>query len=218
MMSNFVRKLSWKNSNITDEANNEDIQLKGGTASDSKNIYTAATFDISFTISFGATEGDVGLYLDTNAGKSSFTVSDAAEAATAKGFRMAIVPKTIPGTSFGRATVFADLQDDSLCKYVADTSDTTLGGTAYVANDYDLIDKDYATALPEEGALEKANALKRADYLGFFKFSSGAQITLTYTVVAWFEGTDPEIVNRTAPELYQSVVSKLNFEAINLKD
>ena len=34
MMKNIVRKLSWKSSNIIDESNNEDIQLKGGISSD----------------------------------------------------------------------------------------------------------------------------------------------------------------------------------------
>ena len=35
MISNFARKLSWKTSNITEEGNNESIQLKGGISSDS---------------------------------------------------------------------------------------------------------------------------------------------------------------------------------------
>ena len=34
MRKNIVRKLSWKSSNIIDESNNEDIQLKGGISSD----------------------------------------------------------------------------------------------------------------------------------------------------------------------------------------
>ena len=34
MMSNIVRKLSWKSSNVSDDANNEGIQLKGGTSSE----------------------------------------------------------------------------------------------------------------------------------------------------------------------------------------
>ena len=34
MMKNIVRKLSWKSTNISDENNNEGIQLKGGTSSE----------------------------------------------------------------------------------------------------------------------------------------------------------------------------------------
>ena len=34
MMGNFVKKLSWKSANVTDEVNNEDIQLKAGTSSE----------------------------------------------------------------------------------------------------------------------------------------------------------------------------------------
>ena len=34
MMSNIVRRFSWKSSNNTEESNNEEIQLKGGTSSE----------------------------------------------------------------------------------------------------------------------------------------------------------------------------------------
>ena len=193
-------------------------KLERGTSSDSKTIYTAATFDVSFTIAFGATGEDVGLFLNNQAGKTSFTVNGGGTAVTATGFRMAFIPKVVPTDSLGRATVLADLQDDESCKYIGDKSAQELATTSYVATDYDLIDKDYVTAMPAEGALAKADALKRADYLGFFHFSSGQSITLTYTVCAWFEGTDPNIVNQPSNELYQTVVSQLFFEAINLAD
>ena len=196
--------------------------LTRGTTSTNKTVYTAVTFDISFTVTFGSDGADIGLYLDNTANKSSFKVSDNSAAVTAKGFRMAIVPKTIPTGSYGRATVFADLQDDGDCHYISSSSDNLTPGTDYVSTDYDLIDADYNTALPRiaddtSGTLTRTQQTSRPDYLGYFKFASGTTCTLVYTVVAWFEGTDPMIVNRSVAAEYQTVTSQLNFEGLNLK-
>ncbi len=191
--------------------------VRGTTGTPAKTIYTAVTFNMSFTVTFGALEGDIGLYLDNTAGKSSFTVDGGAAAVTAKGFRMAIVPNgTAPSGSLTRATVFADLQEFAKCHYIGGTSDTFLTGTAYTASEYDLIDSAYNTALPTS-ATDRDEATARPDYLGMFKYTANSQVTLNYTVVAWFEGTDENIINRATAEEYQSVVAKLNFEAINLK-
>ena len=188
---------------------------RGTTGTPAKTIYTAVTFDMSFTVSFGALEGDVGLYLDTT--KSKFEVVGGAAAVTATGFRMAIIPNgTAPTGSETRATVFADLQTFAKCHYIAGQSDTFLTGTPYTASDKDLIDSAYSEALPTS-ATERSAATSRQDYLGFFKYAKSTQVTLNYKVVAWFEGTDEHINNRLTPEEYQSVKAQLNFEAINLK-
>ena len=42
------------------------------------------------------------------------------------------------------------------------------------------------------------------------------EVTLNYTVVAWFEGTDPEIINRTLEAEYQAVTAYLVFDAVKL--
>lgn len=195
-------------------------------------VYTAATFNLVFTVSFGSASGDYGLFLDNTAGKTAFTVSGGAEAKTAQGFRMGFYPS---GTGeHGRATVLADLQDSTekwdhdgdgektsptpevnAIRYVASTSN--FEGTDYAAADYDLIDENYNTAIPTTPITKEA-AGARADYLGYFAFSANSDVTLTLTVVCWFEGTDPEIVNRAASTDYQSVEAQLNFEAVKLSN
>ena len=182
-----------------------------------KKIYTAVTFDLTFTVSFGSIDADVGLFLDNSAAnKTSFKVSDDAPAKTATGFRMAFVQKTAPSTgSVINPVVLADLQAASGCKYIAGLTDTTLSGTSYGASDR-LIDSSYSEALPTESTA-RDTALARPDCLGMFKYQEGTRVSLAYTVVAWFEGTDINVVNRQAAEEYQAVIAQLNFEAINLK-
>ena len=197
-------------------------KLERGTTSDNYTIYTAATFDISFTVTFGTDGADIGLYLDNTANKSAFTVSDNSTPITAKGFRMGIFPKTIATGSVGKATVLADLEDDDYCHYIAATSSPFQTGVDYSELDYDLIDSSYNADLPRitdqnTGTLTRATQINRPDYLGYFKFAAQTQVTLVYTVVAWFEGTDPQIVNRANATDYQSVASLLCFEGLNLK-
>ena len=196
--------------------------LERATLDDGKKVYTAVTWNLSFTMSFGANSGDYGLYLNTTALASKFTTPENTDNdaetvdTTAKGFRIAIVPNgAAPTGSQTRAVVFADLQDDTLCKYVPDTS-VGIVGTGYAAGDKDLIDKDYTEALPTEST-EYADAIGRNDYIGKFGFVASTPVTLNYTVVAWFEGTDPEIVNRDNPDEYQSVTASLVFDAVKLK-
>lgn len=195
-------------------------------------VYTAATFELVFTVSYGSAAGNYGLFLDNTAGKTAFTVSGGGEAKTAQGFRMGFYPS---GTGeHGRATVLADLQDNTetwdhdgdgegtsptaevnAIRYVASTSN--FEGTDYAAADYDLIDENYSNAIPTT-PITKAAAGARADYLGYFEFSANSDVTLTLTVVCWFEGTDPEIINRAAATEYQSVAAQLHFEAVKLAD
>ena len=200
-------------------------------------VYTAATFDVTFTVAFGALDKDMGLYLD--AANSSFTVAGDNPGApvTAKGFRVAFIQLEAPSTGSNIVpTVFAGLQnketvieddpstdDDESeiitnCKYVASTSN--FAGTGYVANDYDLVDKTFkdnetARVLPTEQTA-RSTALNRPDRIGMFKFSSGNEVTLKYRVVCWFEGTDPMIVNRASADEYQGVNAVLSFSAIDL--
>lgn len=202
-------------------AKSDNTLLERGTTSDSKTIYTAVTFDIKFTVSFGSASGNYGLYLDNTTGKTSFATSDSSTPATAKGFRMAFYPKS--GTT--RKTVLADLQDNGTWDHDSDAETAAVNkiryvnatsnyvGTDYVAGDYDLMNSGYNAALPDSSATY-AQATNRADYLGQFTFSANADVVIEYTVVAWFEGTDPEIVNRANSSEYQSVVANLYFAAV----
>ena len=194
-----------------------------GTGSAVQNVYTAITFDLTFTVTFGAANNDVALLMDNTANHTNFAVSDNATAKTAKGFRMAFVSNSVGeganAVNNGVNRVLADLQESSHCHYIND-SDAVLaetepfGGVNYVAADHDLIDSAYNTALPTV-ATAKATLEARADYLGFFdhaKKDGNSKVSLNYTVVCWYEGTDPEIVNRAAAD-FQSVVATLHFEA-----
>ena len=200
-------------------ADMSDTTMKRGETNDATPlpIYTAVAFDIDFTVTFGAVDADIGLFIDNTAGKTNFAVSNGADAVTATGFRMAFVPNgTAPTNSVTRATVLADLQTAANCKYIAGTTDTTISGTSYVAGEKDLIDSTFNDALPTE-TTERATAQGRQDYIGMFKFAASTQVTLKYTVVCWFEGTDPNIKNQALAANYQEVVANLYFAAVNLK-
>lgn len=203
--------------------------VNAGTANEGK-VYSAVTFHLEFTIEYGGASGEYGLFLDcynsadpAHTG-SSFTTSDATDY-TAKGFRMAFYPTAESGEN-GRATVFADLQDGGTwdhdknaetaavnkIRYVAGR--TNFVGTDYAAGDYDLINSAYNTALPAASTVTRTNAANRPDYLGYFAYAANTSVKLNLEVVCWFEGTDPEIVNRAEEEEYQSVVASLQFEAV----
>ena len=173
-------------------------------------VYTAATFDIKFTVNFGAVEGDLGLYLNCTGTNSQFTTDGTA--ITATGFRMAFFPKGKSSTaSDQKAKAFADLQLGENCKYVAGRDNFI--GTSYAENT--LIDSAYHADLPTSETT-RAQAIARPDYLGIFAYESQAEVTLTFRVVCWFEGTDPNVKNQDADSKYQEVASKLTFEAVDL--
>ena len=187
------------------------------TISETKKVYTAVTWKIAFDCSFPTGSGDYGLFLDTTS--SSFAVTPAATPVTATGFRVGFYPDTVPtsapaGTAANKK-VYADLQASGNCKYIAASTDTTLLGTTYTASD--LIASDTkAGALPTEETA-RAEAIGRNDCLGVFGYSELGTVRLSYTVVAWFEGTDPNVKNQATQDLYQSVIATLTFEAVKLK-
>ena len=208
-------------------------KLNRGTTSDSKTIYSAILFQLQFKIDLGGSSDDYGLFLDCynndSPAHAGSTFSTGGTPETAKGFRMAFYSAV--ATNY-KNTVFADLQTSGTydhdgnnetaveqgCSYVANNTAAFGTETLYDAADHDLIDMAYNTALPDEGVAANT-AAARVDYLGKFAASAkdaNNQVTLTYTVVCWFEGTDPEIVNRNAVSEYQSVAATLKFEAIRL--
>ncbi len=213
-------ELAATNGSVAVSAASESNMLRG-IDEDDQNIYTAVTYQMSFTLTFGASQKDVGLYLDCTANHSRFEVTGPASTkstpSTAKGFRMAFIPNA---SADANARVFADLQTAANCKHL-DGSITSgwaagnnYGGVAY---DGDLIDSAYSTALPTSGT--RSQYQSRPDYLGTFEYAdadANHQVTLSFYVVCWFEGTDPEIVNREHDDDYQTVASYLHFEAKDL--
>ena len=189
--------------------------LTRGTTSDSKTIYTAVTWKIEFSLTFGQAGGDIGLYLDL--ANSVFTPSagDTGAHDTSKGFRMAFV-----ATNGGNTRVFADLETAAKCTYIGTEPavGTAFAGkeTAYV--DPALIDSAATGAIDQTGYTEAASA-NMANYFGKFTFSAGATVKLNYTVVCWFEGTDENIVNGSASDVtvFKDVTASLAFSALNFK-
>lgn len=171
------------------------------------NVYTVVTWKADFSVNFGALPGDIGLFLDT--AQSSFSVGTGVTAKTGKGFRMAFIPTD---TTNGYTKVYANLQTSALCKHVKDTSSMT--GIAYTGNT--LIASDTSVSTLPQSEISAADAAARADFFGTFVNNPGEIVHLEYTVVCWFEGTDPEIVNREASADYQSVTANLVFKALNL--
>lgn len=199
--------------------------LERGTTNDSKTIYTAITWNMKFTVTFGQVPGNIGLYLDnTDAATKSYIKlnSDTGTPGTAKGFRMAFVPVGATAGSAGRATVFADLQTSAKCSYISGLTDEFLTGVGYTSTDYDLIDSAWtgSTAALPTSTSTYAECTSRPDYLGTFTYAANTTVYLEYTVVCWFEGTDENIVNpgptADLSTYYQSVKANLCFEAINI--
>ena len=160
-----------------------------------------------------------------------------APAATGKGFRIGLYPIGENAAEHQQAKVIAKNQntlgskhlyynpsdeeldtDDSgdlspaeiLAAYNANMED----GTAYTSN-FLLATDSTNKGLPAEGTA-KATAAEYASYLGDFPFAANTEVTLSYMCVAWYEGTDENIVNQDAAVKYETIASVLAFEAINL--
>ena len=199
--------------------------LRGVTGgSSSQNIYTAVSFNLSFTVTFSSNSGDIGLYLDRNYENSNinsrFTVDGGAAASSATGFRMAFLP-TGTNSSSGETRVFAGLQASSNCKYVSgSTVNAALDNSGTYGTNV-LIDSSHAGTSESPEVLPdsfdtRANATGRCDYFGVFAApSTPGAVTLEYKVVCWFEGTDPNVVNTAT---LQSVIATLSFKALNIPD
>lgn len=183
-------------------------------------IYTAFTFDLSVKNVFMGDATKAGLFINTSIindlAMSRFEVSSpiGEEPETAKAFRVAFVPKT---SEDGVARVMAGLQNKSECRHLDGTiksgwnEENHFGGVSYGD---DLIDKNYHETHPTTGNL--ASYINRPDYLGTFdssKKDENGAIELNFTVVCWFEGTDPNCVTTAK---FQSVIAHFALESVAL--
>lgn len=194
---------------LTDDLERTSITIE----STAYTVYSAATFDITFDIDIGAGQPNVALFLDASA--SSFTVTGTAK--TAKGFRMAFIPKlsTFTENSIGVSKVFAKLQTATNCKYVTGMSDKT--GSAYTG--HDLMDSGYCSSFTMPSPNVDPDDLSGINaYLGTAAKPATGHALMTYTVVCWFEGTDPEIVNRETDADYQTVSVALSITGVDVVD
>ena len=197
-----------------------EANLTRGTTTGGDTIYTAVTWEVEFSLEFGSAAGgnDIGLYLDL--AHSKFTPQGSAAASgqqdTSKGFRMAFVPKGT-NASNGKTHVFADLQTAANCKYVGGEPavGTVLAGTETAYANYIVIDSSSDAALNDAGYTESASATM-PNYFGKFAFAADTTVTLTFDVVCWFEGTDPNIVNGDEDHetIFRDVKVDLEFAAL----
>lgn len=159
--------------------------------------YYAVSWTYTFTYTFGGDTTAVNLYLDSQASTVTATKTDdtaigASGNQTYKGFRIAFI-----NASASRAVVWAKNQSAANCKFI--DADTTIDAGVYSNNGVysnansssaagDLLDSTGLAVVSENGNGSTA----RADYLG--QFTSAAN-TVTIKCVAWYEGTDPNVVN-----------------------
>ena len=165
--------------------------------------YYAVSWSYTFTYTFGGDSTAMNLYFDSAASTITPTTTTAAETGhesqlTYKGFRIAFLCD-----SSSRAVVWAKNQTSANCHYVTASNDQTgaysnVNSTSAAGN---LIDSSNMTAIPENST----GTISRTDYLGQFTTSVN---TLTIKCVAWFEGTDPNVVNGAEMD---SVAAALTF-------
>ena len=155
---------------------------------------------------------------------------------TAKGYRIAIIPTNIPTNSLGLTKVWAENQTSAKSNFVDGLDvDDALAGTAYsktttqndgagttiterdVTGDAVAVISsdvaDQALTVPSSTTAKSA-ALGMKNYLGFFKASANATVALTFTFVAWYEGTDENISN--SAKAYDTVAVGMQFGICNL--
>lgn len=198
-------------------------------------VLTCFTWKMEFTVKYGGVAKNYGLFMNHTANHSKVekknpstgnyeAVSVATD--TARGFRLAFVGQEANAES----VVWADNQSYANSKYIheanAPVADPASPGdllsakaVQYVAesgsNLADLADSAYAPEnMPADNSLTEAEAKKRPDYLGKFAYTANTEVTLTFDVVAWFEGSDPTIVNSAT--VFDTVKATMYFEAIPL--
>ena len=143
-------------------------------------------------------------------------------AKTGKGFRIALIPTNADENNNAVTKVLAKNQTSANCMYLGDVAqnDPIPDEDNYVefGESKTLLSSGTSEALPEEGTQSLDDAKLSYSFLGNFPFSSGNEVTLSFMCVAWYEGTDPEIVNKTSADEYETMAVELAFSAITLDD
>ena len=176
-----------------------------------KDIYTAATFFLTFRIIQSPGSKDIGLYLDVP--NTLFNLYERSR--NGKGYRVGLISDSLFRPSGGVSKVYAPLETANNCRYVSSMSD--MSGSTYGENE--LIDCDYDKAWPYAWS-SRSDYTDRPDYLGYFKglnedAPGSVAVTLSYCVIVWVEGTDPNIINRYE-NAFDSFYSTLAFRSFEL--
>ena len=181
--------------------------------------FYAYTWKITLSYTWGADFTTLNVFFDYSATGSSMTAAAQAggtlQNETSKGLRIAMI-----GTS--RTAVFAGLQTaDNLSAVTSTSATAAYGATGATSADFSYFaSTSYAKGnVLAASATAKASYVKavdgdasqntREDYLGSITHANATD-TMDIYCVAWYEGTDPQIVNNKEME---QVTSALKFYA-----
>ena len=180
-------------------ATGDTLGLLRGKNTSGDNIFTAFTWDMTFTFNTTNASDSFALFFDNDQSVVTRTSTDGTSSEeTYKGFRIAFMH--VSGTT--KDLVWADNQEwnatlaNSNVKYM---SGNPAAVTGYAAADKDLIASNTAAAniasVDESNGIADGTASATAEsyynYLGTFTPSSR---TMTFRCAAWYEGTDPNVV------------------------
>ena len=199
-------------------------QSTEGTGASAKKVLTVFTWNMTFTMTFSSTGRDTAIYLDKAASSLALASNGDPVSHTGKAFRIAFIPSTSE-TATGVTKVWAPAQggDDGATptpldnvRHVAHVASGThnMNGTAYTST-Y-LMDKDSTATVPADEALSPTAAAGQDNYFGTLNFTANSTATLTFKCVAWFEGTDPNILPTTTASELETVSATMSFEARTL--
>ena len=183
----------------------DSAQTRATIADPATKIYSCVTWTMTFKVSFGAVNTNYALFLDNTSGHTAFSGGNSA---TGKGFRIAFVTSDA-------TRILADYQTATNCKYTSGALavDAALpsASTATAVPTAQIMDSTYATALPTS-EVAYTSVENRADCLGLIEYSANSVVDYVVTCVAYFEGTDPEIINRDTAAEYETVNAALHFQ------
>ena len=199
-------------------------------------VYSALTWEMDFQVSYTAAGTNSGLFFDLS--KTTFTQPDGTALAEAgKGFRLAFIPATGSNDTnhtylTGNKRVLARAQSSAeTWDHDADAETAAVNKVRYIDNAsvgdnlnsaaaaYSapiLIDSTATYTIPNDNVASTASLASVPAYLGKFVAEASKTVHLKFTVVAWYEGTDPLVVNSSA--LLEKVKAKLAFELRTLTD
>ena len=180
---------------VDDDSSETEKSLWRLTDADGNKVYTAFTWTLTLTYTTSNVTDEYGLFFDNAQSKVTKTGGADKTLQTYKGFRLAFIGEQ-------ETFVWADNQATAGCDYVASvTSNSASLKGGYTAGDLIASDTDSSkiAALTGTGAVEdgvaEATAQSYYNYMGKFTApTSGTERTLSFLCVAWFEGTDVNVV------------------------
>ena len=160
------------------------------TVSETEKYYLAVSWNMEFTYTFNAETAPLDVILDLKQSKFKGAVALGANEVhdTAKGFRIAFITST--GIKvWGNRELGTTGSEYANIQYVKGEASTAVGN--YAGTNYFLSDNNYDVSAVQDG-VSHANL---PNLIGSITKGTGDKGTLDVTCVAWFEGTDPDVVS-----------------------